>query len=73
MTLIFEVWPWKSRSNTFLHDLSYLRLYTWHKLDPGIESNIFEVKNIRNVKNIYVTLTVDRVSQGHTHSLYDIS
>ena len=24
---IFIVWPWKSRSNTILHDLSYLRLY----------------------------------------------
>ena len=23
---IFIAWPWKSRSNTFLHDLSYLRL-----------------------------------------------
>ena len=69
---IFIAWPWKSRSNTFLHDLSYLRLQTWYKVDLGVDSNIFEVKDIKNVEINHVTLTVDLGTQGHTHSLFDL-
>ena len=70
---IFIAWPWKSRSNTLLHDLSYLRLQTWYKLDLGVDSKIFEVEDIKNVEKNYVTLTGDLGTQGHTHSLYDLS
>ena len=66
-------WPWKSRSNTFLHDLSYLRLSTWYKVDLGVDSNIFEVGDFEYVRKNHVTLTVDLGTQGHTHSLYDLS
>ena len=31
-----DVRPWKSRSNTFLHDLSYLRLQTWYEVDLSV-------------------------------------
>ena len=44
-------WPWKSRSNTLFHDLSYLRLQTWYEFDLGVDSNIFEVDDIKNVEN----------------------
>ena len=33
-----------------LYDLSYLRLYTCCRLDLGVDSNIFEVEDIKNVK-----------------------
>ena len=33
VTWPWNVWPWKSRSNTFWHDLSYLRLQTWYEVD----------------------------------------
>ena len=47
--------------------------HAWYKLDLGVDSNIFEVKNIENVMKNYVTLTVDLGTQGHTQSLYDLS
>ena len=34
---------------------------------------IFEVEDIKNVEINHVTLTVDLWTQGHTHSLYDLS
>ena len=61
-----DVWPWKSRSNTFLHDLSYLRLQSWYAVNLSVDSNIFEIEDIKNVENKPVTLTVDLETQGHT-------
>ena len=45
---------------------------TWYKVDLGVDSNIFEVEDIKNVKINSVTLTVDLGIQGHAHSLYDL-
>ena len=42
------------------------------KVNLGVDSNIFEVEDIKNVKNNSVTLTVDLGIQGHAHSLYDL-
>ena len=61
-----------------LHDLEnlgqtpFLRLKTWYKVDLGVDSNIFEVEDIKYVKKNNVTLTIDFGTQGHTHSLYDL-
>ena len=44
-----DSWPWTSRSNLLfllLYDLSYLWLYTWYKLDLGVDSNFLEVKDL---------------------------
>ena len=30
-----------------LYDLSYLRLYTGYRLDLGVDSNIFEIEDLR--------------------------
>ena len=60
-------------SPTLHYDLSDLELQTWYKLDIGVDSNIFEVEDIKNVLKNHVTLTVDLGTQGHTHSLYDLS
>ena len=43
------------------------------KFDLGVDFNIFEVKNIKYVKQNHVTLTVDLGKSGHTLSLYDLS
>ena len=57
----------------FLHDLSYLRLQTWYEVDLSVDSNIFEIEDIKNVKNKHVTLTVDFETQGHTLFSYDLA
>ena len=45
-----DVWPWKSRSNIFLHDLSYLRLQTWYEVDLSVDFNIFKIEDIKIIK-----------------------
>ena len=57
----------------FLHDLSYLRLQTWYEVDLSVDSNIFEIEDIKNVDNKHVTLTVDLETQGHTLFSYDLA
>ena len=44
-----------------------------NEVDLGVDSNIFEVVDIKYVEKNHVTLTVDLETQGHTHSLYDLS
>ena len=56
-----------------LYDLAPIWLFTSYKLDLGVNSNIFEVKDIKNVRINQVTLTVDLGTQGHIHPLYDLS
>ena len=71
MTLTFDL---ETQGHTHsLYDLSYLRLYTSYRLDLGVDSNIFEVADVKYVEKNHVTLTVDLETQGHTHSLYDLS
>ena len=38
----------------------------------GVDSNIFVVENIKNVRRNHVTLTVDLGTQGHAHPVYDL-
>ena len=57
----------------FLHDLSYLRLQTWYEVDLSVDSNIFEIEDIKNVENKHLTLTVDLETQGHTLFSYDLA
>ena len=50
-----------------LYDLSYLRLYTGYRLDLGVDSNIFEVEDLRKPKISHLTLMVDLENKGQTH------
>ena len=43
----------------FSYDLAYLRLYAGYWLDLGVDSNIFNVKNLRKPKISQLTLMVD--------------
>ena len=68
-----DVWPWKSRSEIFLHDLSYLRLQTWYEVDLSVDFNIFKIEDIENIKNKHVTVSVDLETQGHELFSYDLA
>ena len=38
-----------------------------------MDSNIFEAYDVENVEIVYVSLTFDLETQGHTHSSYDLA
>ena len=61
------VWSWNSRSCTFLYDLAYLRLYACYWLDLGVDSNIFNIKDLRKSKFGYLALMVDLENKGQTN------
>ena len=44
----------------------YLSKYLWYGNEVGVVSNIFEVKEFKNVEIIYMTLTNDLEIQGQT-------
>ena len=50
-----------------LYDLSYLRLYTGHRLDLGVDSNICKVEDLRKPKISHMTSMVDLENEGQTH------
>jgi hypothetical protein len=50
-----------------LYDLTQLRLYTCCRLDLGADSNIYNVKDPRKPRIIYLTLMVDLENEGQTH------
>ena len=43
----------------YRYDLCYLLQETWYKLNLGVDSNIFEVKDIKNAQINFMTLTFD--------------
>ena len=51
-----------------LYDLTSLRLYTCYRLDLGVDSNISNVKDLRKLRIIYLTLMFDLENEGQTHS-----
>ena len=50
-----------------LYDRSYLQLYTGYRLDLGVDSDIFEVEDLRKLKISYLALMVDLENEGQTH------
>ena len=50
----------------FSYDLAYLRQYACYGLDLGVDSNIFNARDLNKSKIIYLTLTVDLDFQGQT-------
>ena len=52
--------------NTVVGLSRYLPKYLWQSIEVGVVSNIFEVREFKNVKIIYMTLTNDLENQGQT-------
>ena len=50
-----------------MNDLCFLWLQTWYRLDLGVDSNIFGVKEVKKTKINFLTLTVDLENQGHIY------
>ena len=64
MTLTFDL---ETQGYThFSHDLAYLRLYAGYWLDLGVDSNIFNVEDLRKSKIDHLTLKVNLYFQGQT-------
>ena len=49
---IFIAWSRKSRSTPVLHDLPYIPLQTRYEVGLGVDFNIFEVRDVKNVETI---------------------
>ena len=56
----------KHRCFTIVRLSRYLSKYLWYGNEVGVVSNIFEVKEFKNVEIIYMTLTDDLEIQGQT-------
>ena len=49
------------------HDLAQLWPFTSYKLDLGVDSNIFNVENLRNLRTNYLALMLDLGIEGQIH------
>ena len=56
----------KHRCFTIVRLSRHLSKYLWYGNEVGVVSNIFEVKEFKNVEIIYMTLTDDLEIQGQT-------
>ena len=52
----------------YRYDLCYLLQETWYKLDLGVDSSLFQVRDIKKAEINLMTLTFDLENQGQTYT-----